>query len=59
MGFLLVTYWMDRDTHLDQGDDVLLVEGRYELLVLRLVTVLGSGRRDLENTELKCLGIPL
>ena len=31
---------MDRDTHLDQGDDVLLVEGRYELLVLRLITVL-------------------
>ena len=62
MGFLLVTYRMDMDTHLDQGDGVILLGGGNELLVLRLVTVLGSGHRKapgIENTGPNCLGTAL
>ena len=45
MDFFFVTYLKDMDTHLDQGDAMLLAEGGNELLILRRVTVLSSGLR--------------
>ena len=39
MDFFFVTYLKDMDTHLDQGDAMLLAEGGNELLVLRRVTL--------------------